>query len=103
MRYLLLRFSILFLVIEMRYEILRYNKIRDMRNDRDLSQKQIADRLKIAQNTLSQYETGERNIPNEILIQLAIIYDTSTDYLLGLTDKKEPYPRKEKQPYPRKI
>lgn len=80
----------------MRYDILKYNRIRDLRNDRNLSQKQVADKLKIAQNTLSQYETGERNIPNETLIQLAIIYETSLDYLLGLTDEKRPYPRKTK-------
>lgn len=78
----------------MRYDILKYNRIRDMRNDSNFSQKQIAERLKIAQNTLSQYETGERNIPNEILVQLAVIYDTSVDYLLGLTDEKRAYPRK---------
>ena len=78
----------------MRYEILKYNRIRDIRNDNNLSQKQVCEHLKIAQNTLSQYELGDRNIPNEILAQLAIFYDTSIDYLLGLTDQKEPYPRK---------
>lgn len=81
---------------KMRYEILKYNRIRDIRSDNNLSQKQVAEKLIIAQNTLSQYETGERNIPNDILIQLAIIYDTSIDYLLGLTDIKTPYPRKQK-------
>lgn len=64
-----------------------------MRNDRNLSQKQVAAGLKIAQNTLSQYELGERNIPNEILIQLALLYGTSIDYLLGVTDEKKPYAR----------
>lgn len=78
----------------MRYEMLKYNRIRDMRNDRDLSQRHVAGELQIAQNTLSQYETGERNIPNEILASIAIMYDTSIDYLLGLTDEKRPYPRK---------
>lgn len=77
----------------MRYEILKFNKIRDMRNDMNLSQKQVANALKIAQNTLSQYETGERNIPNEILIQFALFYNTSVDYLLGLTDEQKPYKR----------
>jgi len=65
-----------------------------MRNDKNLSQLHAAGHLKIAQNTLSQYETGERNIPNEVLIQLALLYDTSVDYFLGLTDEKRPYPRK---------
>jgi len=65
-----------------------------MRNDKNLSQCHVAGQLKIAQNTLSQYETGERNIPNEVLVQLALLYDTSVDYLLRLTDEKRPYPRK---------
>ena len=78
----------------MRYEVLKYNRIRDMRDDCNFSQIHVAGQLKIAQNTLSQYETGERNIPNEILIQMAFIYGTSVDYLLGITDEKCPYPRK---------
>ena len=73
--------------------MLKYNRIRDIRNDKNLSQKQVAEKLNIAQNTLSQYETGERNIPNEILIKLALIYDTSIDYLLGITNEKAPYKR----------
>ena len=78
----------------MRYDILKYSRIRDMRNDKNLSQLHVAGQLQVAQNTLSQYETGERNIPNEVLIQFALLYDTSIDYLLGLTDEKRPYPRK---------
>ena len=79
--------------MNMRYEILKYNRIRDLRNDCNFSQSQISEKLKIAQNTLSQYETGERNIPNEILVQLSLLYETSVDYLLGLTNEKKPYPR----------
>ena len=82
------------MVIKMRYDLLKYGRIRDMRVDKDMTQKQVAEHLKISQNTLSQYETGERNIPNEILIQLAVFYGTSVDYLLGLTDDKRPYSRK---------
>jgi len=78
----------------MRYEMLKYNRIRDIRIDRDYSQTLVAKQLNIAQNTLSQYETGERNIPNEVLVQLAIFYDTSVDYLLGLTDDSTPPSRK---------
>lgn len=78
----------------MRYGVLKYNRIRDMRNDRNYSQTLVAKQLRIAQNTLSQYETGDRNIPNEVLVQLAIFYDTSIDYLLDLTDDPAPYPRK---------
>ena len=74
--------------------MLKYNRIRDMRNDRNYSQTLVAKQLRIAQNTLSQYETGDRNIPNEVLVQLAIFYDTSIDYLLDLTDDPAPYPRK---------
>jgi len=81
----------------MRYEVLKYNRIRDLRNDKRYSQAFVAKQLDIAQNTLSQYETGERNIPNEILVQLAVFYDTSIDYLLNLTDDPEPYPRKRKK------
>ena len=77
----------------MRYDILKYNRIRDLRTDRNYSQSFVAKHLNIAQNTLSQYETSERNVPTEILIQLAFFYDTSIDYLLGITDDATPYPR----------
>ena len=81
----------------MRYEILKYGRIRDARNDKDYSQVMVAKHLSIGQSTLSQYELGERNIPNEILIKMAIFYDTSIDYLLGLTDEPKPYPRKQEE------
>jgi len=71
-------------------------RIRDLREDNDLTQKQVADYLKIKQNTYSQYETGTRQIPVEILMALALLYKTSTDYLLGITDHKVPYPRTRK-------
>ena len=67
----------------MRNDILKYERIRNTRIDKDLTQKQVAKELNIAPNTLSQYETGTRNIPNEILIKLADLYNTSIDYLLG--------------------
>ena len=79
----------------MRYEILRYSRIRDIRNDKDYSQALVAKQLNIAQNTLSQYEIGGRRIPAEVLFDLALFYDTSVDYLLGLTDERKPYPRKQ--------
>ena len=66
-------------------------RIRDLREDSDFTQKQVADYLKIKQNTYSQYETGSRQVPIDVLIALASLYKTSTDYLLGLTDCKEPY------------
>jgi len=71
-------------------------RIRDLREDHDLTQQQVADYLNIRQNTYSQYETGNRQIPIEILIALANLYKTSTDYLLGITDNKTPYPKTKK-------
>ena len=67
-------------------------RIRDMREDRDLTQKQLADHLHIRQNTYSQYETGQRQLPLDVLIALARYYKTSADYLLGLTYERKPYP-----------
>ena len=66
-------------------------RIRDIREDRDFTQAEIARYLHIKQNTYSQYENGKRQLPIEYLIALARFYKTSTDYLLGLTDKMEPY------------
>lgn len=71
-------------------------RIRDLREDNDLTQQQVADYLNIKQNTYSQYETGSRQIPVEVLVALAALYKTSTDYLLGITDHKIPYPKAKK-------
>ena len=68
-------------------------RIKDLREDRDITQKELAEYLHIKQNTYSQYETGQRQLSLETLVALAYYYDTSTDYLLGLTDQKDPYPR----------
>ncbi len=68
-------------------------RIRDMREDNDLTQEQVADYLHIRQSTYSQYENERRQIPLSALIQLADYYETSTDYLLELTDERKPYPR----------
>lgn len=65
-----------------------YRRIRDLREDRDLTQKQIAQLLGMSQTGYSKYETGENDIPTAVLIKLADFYQTSTDYLLGRTDKK---------------
>lgn len=67
-----------------------YRRIRDLREDNDLSQKQLAQILGMSQTGYSKYETGENDIPTQILIKLALYYNTSVDYLLGLTDIKEP-------------
>lgn len=63
-------------------------RLRDLREDGDLKQKQVADYLHIKQNTYSQYENGQRQLPIDVLIKLAKYYNVSTDYILGLTDKK---------------
>lgn len=65
-----------------------YRRIRDLREDRDLTQKQIAQMLGMSQTGYSKYETGENDIPTIVLIKLADFYQTSTDYLLGRTDQK---------------
>ena len=68
-----------------------YPRLKDLREDADLTQAALADYLHIKQNTYSQYENGQRQLPLEVLILLARFYHTSTDYILGLTDKREPY------------
>lgn len=63
-----------------------YNRIRDLREDNDLTQKQISKILNCSQQVYSNYELGQRDIPTEILILLSRHYDVSVDYILGLTD-----------------
>lgn len=69
-------------------------RLKDMREDRDLTQRELAEYLRISQNTYSQYENGKRQLPIELLIQLAEYFHTSTDYILELTDCKDAYPRR---------
>lgn len=71
-----------------------YTRIRELREDRDLTQAAFAKILGMSQTGYSKYETGENDIPTNILIKMARYYDTSVDYLLGLTDEKKAYPRK---------
>lgn len=68
-------------------------RIRDLREDSGLNQTQIAQKLNTTQKVYSRYETEERSLPIQHLIKLALLYDTSTDYLLGLTNEIRPYPR----------
>ena len=70
---------------------MKYIRIKDLREDSDITQKELAEYLHIKQNTYSQYENGQRQLPIEVLIALAKYYHTSTDYLLGLTDERKPY------------
>ena len=67
-------------------------RLRDLREDHDLTQSSLANFLHLRQNTYSQYENGQRQLPLDILIQLAAYYHTSTDYILELTDDPRPYP-----------
>ena len=69
-------------------------RLKDLREDADLTQQRVAEYLHIKQNTYSQYEKGQRQIPIEALIVLAKFYNTSTDYILGLTNTKKAYPKK---------
>lgn len=66
-------------------------RLRELREDNDLKQKDLAEYLHIRQNTYSQYENGQRQIPIDVLVALAKYYRTSTDYLLGLTTERKPY------------
>ncbi len=68
-----------------------YPRIRNLREDRDLSQTKVAKMLGMSQTGYSKYETGENDIPTVILIKLARFYDTSVDYLLGETNNKKRY------------
>ena len=63
-----------------------YPRLKDLREDHDLSQQQVADYLCMKQPQYSRYERGHRDIPSDVLIKLAKLYNTSTDYILGLTN-----------------
>ncbi|MCD7846276.1 MAG: helix-turn-helix domain-containing protein [Oscillospiraceae bacterium] len=69
-----------------------YPRIRDLREDKDWNQTKMAKQLGMSQTGYSKYETGENDIPTQVLIQLAKIHGTGTDYLLGLTNERRPYP-----------
>lgn len=68
-----------------------YRRVRELREDRDIPQREIARRLNMSQTGYSKYETGENDIPTAVLIKLSIIYDVSIDYILGMTDEKNRY------------
>lgn len=71
-----------------------YRRLKDLREDHDLSQQQVADFLGMKQPQYSRYERGLRDIPTDVLIKLARLYKTSTDYILGLTNSSKPYSNK---------
>ena len=68
-------------------------RIKDIREDREMKQKDVAKFLNISQTNYSKYELGKINIPIETLKKMSILFDTSVDYLLGLTNEVKPYPR----------
>ncbi|MBR2189894.1 MAG: helix-turn-helix transcriptional regulator [Eubacterium sp.] len=71
-----------------------YRRLRSLREESALNQTKIAAYLHMSQTGYSKYETGENDIPTAVLIKLAHYYETSVDYLLGVTDEKKPYPRR---------
>ena len=76
---------------------MKFDRIRNLREDNDYKQNQLADYLCVKQSTYSDYENGVINIPIEAMIKLADYYHTSVDYLLGLTDNPVPYERKSRR------
>ena len=72
----------------------RYERIRNLREDSDLTQAELGKQINVPQRTYAYYESGERMIPPQVLVTLAQFYHVSGDYLLGLTDQKAPYPHK---------
>ena len=70
------------------------NRLKDLREDKDMLQKDVAKILDMSQTGYSKYEVGTNDIPTQILIKLALFYETSIDYILGLTNVKESYPRR---------
>ena len=70
-------------------------RLRELRQQNGFTQQFVAKKLNVKQNTYSQYESGCREIPLQALKALAMLYDTSVDYIIGLTDYEQPYPRSE--------
>ena len=73
---------------------MKFKRLKDLREDKDLFQKDIAKVLQISQQYYSEYEKGNRTMPIEYLIKLSDFYETSIDYIVGITDEIRPYKRK---------
>lgn len=71
-----------------------YQRLRDLREDNDLTQREVAEYLNCSQRVYCNYEHGDIDIPTDFLIKLAKLYHTSIDYIVDLTDTKRPYKRK---------
>ncbi len=76
----------------------RFQRIRDLREDKDLTQREVGTAINVPQRTYAYYESGERMVPPQVLIALAQYYGVSVDYLLGLTDQRKPYPKAKSRP-----
>ena len=72
----------------------KYERIRNLREDADLTQAELGRQINVPQRTYAYYESGERMIPPQVLVALAKFHRVSVDYLLGMTDQKAPYPTK---------
>lgn len=72
---------------------MKYQRLQDLREDHDLRQQDVADILHCQRNVYRRYECGEREVPVWVIVTLAEYYNVSTDYLLGLTNQKSPYPK----------
>lgn len=81
-------YDILKLIYKKGYDKMMYKRIRDLREDADLKQKDMAKALNCSQQVYSNYELGQRDIPSDILIALAKFHKTNVDYILGLTNTK---------------
>ena len=72
----------------------KYPRIRDLREDADLTQEAVGKAINVPQRTYAYYESGQRMIPPRVLAELARYYGTSIDYIVGLTDERKPYPKR---------
>jgi len=77
---------------------LKYDRIRNLREDKDLTQEQVGREINVPQRTYAYYEAGQRMIPPHVLVALAIFHNVSIDYLVGLTDDKTPLKRSKRRP-----
>ena len=76
----------------------KFQRIRDLREDKDLTQREVGEAINVPQRTYAYYESGERMVPPQVLVALAQFYNVSVDYLLGLTDQRKPYPKAKSRP-----
>ena len=76
----------------------KFQRIRDLREDKDLTQREVGEAINVPQRTYAYYESGERMVPPQVLVALAQFYNVSVDYMLGLTDQRKPYPKAKSRP-----